>query len=124
MKNLFGREFRRLRTKERITLREISKILGCTIGLLSNVEQGRVAPLSNEQIRLFSEYFAIPKGDLIEAANVDRLHWENSTASCSSGDGCDLVDQIEELLEKLNKNERNIIIPFLKRFIFESEIMQ
>jgi transcriptional regulator with XRE-family HTH domain len=48
-------EYRAKRLKNRIRIREISELLGCTNGLISNWENGR-GYMSEEKIRQYKEY--------------------------------------------------------------------
>ena len=73
----FGEYIRevRLKDKREVTLKDLSKVLGISLSLVSDIEQGRRNPFDSEKIDTFCRYFGLGEKEkllLIDLAARER----------------------------------------------------
>jgi transcriptional regulator with XRE-family HTH domain len=64
----FGQALREVRVAKKLTLRDISRKVGKSIGYLSDIEHGRKRPPDLETVRKIEEFIGAEDGSLVESA--------------------------------------------------------
>lgn len=68
----FGKAFREARTARDLTLREVGKYIGKSIGYLADIEHGRKLPPDLGTVRKIENYLGIKDGSLVNLAKLER----------------------------------------------------
>lgn len=69
MTETFGKTLRRLRGEAQVGLRELARLVGKSPGYISDVEQEKVAPPSEEVILGIAEALRVDRNELLAAAS-------------------------------------------------------
>lgn len=76
----FGETLRRWRQKSGVTLLQLANELGWSVAYVSDIERGRRDPPGDHFVRKAARLIGCSEEELLEAAWVDRGHFELSAA--------------------------------------------
>jgi transcriptional regulator with XRE-family HTH domain len=74
----FGKEFRDLRKQKGKTLADVAEALGISVGQLSNIERGKVRPLTNVQCITVAKYLKCSYMDMMCLAQQEHRVWDRA----------------------------------------------
>jgi transcriptional regulator with XRE-family HTH domain len=94
MTNTFGKALRRLRMESRVGLRELARLVDKSPGYISDVEQDKVAPPSEEVIVGIANALRADKNELLSAAS--KLDPELSRYVASEPQAADFLRRAKE----------------------------
>jgi transcriptional regulator with XRE-family HTH domain len=94
MTDTFGKTLRRLRMEARVGLRELARLLDTSPGYLSDVEQEKVAPPSEELIVRIAGALGVDKQALLSAAS--KIDPELSRYVASEPQAADFLRRAKE----------------------------
>jgi transcriptional regulator with XRE-family HTH domain len=94
MTDTFGKTLRRLRAEAQMGLRELARLVDKSPGYISDVEQGKAAPPSEEVILRMAEALRVEKNELLSAAR--KLDPEISRYVASEPKAADFLRRAKE----------------------------
>lgn len=96
-------KLRELRTKNELTLKELSEKSGISISFISDIENGRRNP-SIEKLKLLAKALDVSADEFLKD-NSSNLKSENTKPELNKRDLRDISKDVDSIMDKLDKRE-------------------
>lgn len=96
-------KLRELRTKNKLTLKELSEKSGISISFISDIENGRRNP-SIEKLKLLAKALDVSADEFLKD-NSSNLKSENTKPELNKRDLRDISKDVDSIMDKLDKRE-------------------